>query len=120
MASENVTPVFVYRLATQEEWSVAQENGYVPLRPIDEQDGYIHLSIREQLLETAQRHFVGVTDLLALEIPLEVIAGKVKFEMAAKRGALFPHLYDSLATKDVAQVIKLLNDGDKFRWEDAL
>jgi len=120
MVSENVTPVLVYRLATQGEWAVAQESGYVPLRPVDEKDGYIHLSIREQLLETAQRHFVGVTDLLALEIPLDVIAEKVKFEMAAKRNALFPHLYDRLAAKDVAQVIKLLPDGDSFKFGDPL
>ena len=107
---------FVYRLATQDEWSQAQESGYVPKRPIDEKDGYIHLSTREQLLETAEKHFLGVKCLLALEIPYAAISRKLKFEMAAKRGGMFPHLYAGLEMKDVARVIKLIPEGGNFKF----
>ncbi|MEZ5893195.1 MAG: DUF952 domain-containing protein [Parvularculaceae bacterium] len=109
-------PEFVYRLASEAEWRTADASGVVPLREIDERDGYVHLSTREQVLETARLHFAGADDLLALEIPLALIAAKVKFEIAPKRGEAFPHLYDRLRMSDVGAVIPLIRDGAEFRF----
>jgi len=110
------THKFVYRLATKQEWFIAQETGIAPTREVDERDGYMHLSTRDQALETARRHFVGATDLLALEISLDEIATQVKFEMAPKRGEKFPHLYGALRTEHIRRAIRLepTNSGFKF------
>ena len=103
----NCTPEFVYRLATTAEWRIAQDAGVVPRRDIDVRDGYMHLSTRPQVLETARLHFSGVNDLLTLEIPLAPIGDLVKFELAPKRGETFPHLYSSLRREYVRAAIKL-------------
>ena len=113
-------PEFVYRLATRAEWAAAQDGGLVPLRDIDEQDGYVHLSTREQALDTANIHFAGVADLLALEIPLAPIDPLVKFELAPKRGQSFPHLYGRLETRHVARAIALEAGPEGFRFGGAL
>ena len=113
-------PQFVYRLATRTEWQAAQESGVVPERDIDTNDGYMHLSTKAQALETAAIHFAGVTDLLALEIPLANIANRVKFELAPKRGEEFPHLYDALRASDVARAIILVSCDSGFSFGEVL
>ena len=109
---------FVYRLATSAEWIATEENGVAPTRDIDKRDGYIHLSTRMQVIETANMHFTGVRDLLALEIPLAAIADQVKFELAQKRGEEFPHLYGALRREHVVRVIKLIDQGGGFEFGD--
>lgn len=110
------THKFVYRLATAQEWFIAQETGVAPTREIDERDGYMHLSTFDQALETARLHFAGAMDLLALEISLDEIASQVKFELAPKRGEKFPHLYGALRTEHINRAIRLepANGGFKF------
>ena len=110
----------VYRLASVAEWRAAQSAGIVPQRDIDKRDGYMHLSTRDQLLETARLHFAGAHDLLALEIPLAAIAERLKFELAPKRGEKFPHLYAELRVEHVANVITLRRDGDEFAFGSPL
>ena len=120
MSMDQSKPEFVYRLATGAEWVEAQKTGRVPLRSIDEKDGYIHLSTRDQLLETARLHFADAKDLLALEIPLQPIASHVKFELAPKRGEEFPHLFASLKASDVKQALCLVSANDGFVIGDRL
>ena len=110
---------FVYRLILRPDWAAAQDAGIAPLRAVDRADGYLHLSTRAQVIETANRHFAGATDLLALEIPLDAIADKVKFEPAPKRGEDFPHLYGALSVADVTRVIALALTPDGFQFGDA-
>ena len=106
----------VYRLVTASEWKTAQETGAVPFRDIDEQDGYVHLSTRSQLLETANLHFAGVEDLMALEIPVGPIAANLKFELAPKRGEAFPHLYTTLLASHVVRALPLISSEDGFQF----
>lgn len=111
---------YVYRLATLSEWRMAEETGVVPLRDIDERDGYVHLSTAAQVVETANLHFAGARDLLALEIPLEAVAGEVKFELAPKRGEAFPHLYGELRREHVRRALTMDKTDDGFVLGEAL
>lgn len=114
--SDAQTPTHIYRLVTQAEWREAQETGVVPLREIDRQDGYIHLSTRSQVLETARLHFADADDLLALEVALAPLGDAVKFEVAPKRGEAFPHLYGVLRRADVNAAIRLVRTGHDFAF----
>lgn len=113
-------PEFVYRLATALEWQVTEETGVAPTRDIDKHDGYIHLSTKDQVLETANRHFANMQDLLALEIPLGPIDHDVKFELAPKRGEAFPHFYGALRRRHIVRVIKLTSSDAGFEFGEAL
>ncbi len=107
---------FVYRLATKAEWLATEKTGVAPTRDIDRRDGYIHLSTREQVIETATLHFAGAADLLALEIPLQPLADQVKFELAPKRGESFPHLYGVLRREHIARAIGLVGKDGSFQF----
>lgn len=110
------SPDAVYRIASAAEWREAERAGVVPLRDIDRRDGYVHLSTRGQVLETARLHFAAADDLLALEIPLAPLGAQVKFEIAPKRGEAFPHLYGTLRRAHVRAVIPLMREGAAFSF----
>lgn len=106
----------LYRLASAAEWVATEETGVAPTREIDKRDGYIHLSTRAQVIETANLHFAGARDLLALEIPHAGVADQLIFELAPKRGEEFPHLYGVLRREHVSRVIALTFDGNGFQF----
>ncbi|GJL93197.1 DUF952 domain-containing protein [Hyphococcus sp.] len=114
--SDKPHPDFVYRLVSSAEWRIAQHSGVIPLRDIDERDGYIHLSTREQVLETAKLHFSGADDLIAIQIPLSLLGDDIKFELAPKRGDQFPHFYGALKKHHVSAVLPLIRTGDEFAF----
>ena len=64
--------------------------------PIDVRDGYIHLSIAEQVRETAAKYFAGTNRLVLLTITANRVgADTLKWEVS-RGAALFPHLYAPL------------------------
>jgi len=78
--------------------------------PIDLQDGYIHMSTRDQAAETAAKHFAGQDRLVMLMIDLAPFGEAIKWEVS-RGGALFPHLYGDLPISAVAgKVILRLDD----------
>ena len=72
--------------------------------PIDLLDGYIHLSTRRQVRETAARHFAGLDDLLLVAVTITAL--DVRWE-ASRNGDLFPHLYGTLPLSQVRWVAPL-------------
>jgi uncharacterized protein (DUF952 family) len=85
---------------------------------VDRADGYIHLSTREQVEETARRHFAGQTDLVLVAIDAAALGDTLRYE-PSRGGALFPHLYSPLRTA-LASSVDALPRGDDgmlvFPW----
>ena len=71
-------------------------------------DGFIHLSSKEQVTETADIFFKGKHKLLLLEFDIPSNDQKLKWEPAAgginSRKQLFPHYYAPLPLSYVTQV----------------
>ena len=66
----------------------------------DLRDGFIHLSTPEQVQGTLDRHFANETGLIIAEVGL---ANDPALRLEPSRGgALFPHLYRSLLSTDIA------------------
>ena len=74
--------------------------------PIDLADGYIHLSTRDQLTETVDKHFAGQADLWVAAIDLNALGDSVKWE-ESRGGALFPHYYGRLPVASASWERKL-------------
>jgi uncharacterized protein (DUF952 family) len=62
---------------------------------IDLADGYIHFSTRDQVAETAAKHFAGQANLLLIAVAADALGPALKWE-PSRGGALFPHLYGPL------------------------
>ena len=106
-------PSVVYRLIDQAGWRQAQDEGALPWGELDRSDGFLHLSTRETVLETAALYFAGRDDLLAAEIDFAAIASDVKFEPApGRQGVLFPHLFAEAPLSVVTSVRRLVRLAD--------
>src|SRR3712207_877753 len=85
----------VFKIAPEGLWRAAEAAGVFTGAPVDQQDGFIHLSTADQVRETADRHFAGQEDLLLVAVAEEDLGPALRYE-PSRGGALFPHLYGSL------------------------
>ena len=92
--------MIIYKLLRIAEWQQLEAETETLGAPIDLQDGYIHFSTKEQVKETASKHFAGVAALQLLACDSAVMSSHLKWE-PSRGGALFPHLYRALSLKDV-------------------
>jgi uncharacterized protein (DUF952 family) len=96
----------IYKICPAALWSEAERAGVFRGMPVDARDGYIHFSTRDQLAETARRHFANQTDLMLVAVDGDRLGSALKWE-PARDGALFPHLYGELALSAVVRVAPL-------------
>ena len=90
----------VYKIFRADEYADFAARGESEGAPIDIQDGYVHMSTAEQVVETAAKHFAGEDGLKVLAFDPNELGDDVKWE-PSRGGALFPHLYRNLKTDDV-------------------
>lgn len=92
--------MLVYKIFRRAEWQALSTAGETLGAPIDLSDGYIHLSTREQVTETAAKHFATESDLVLVAVEADRLGDALKWE-PSRGGALFPHLYRPLRKADV-------------------
>lgn len=85
----------LYKIVPRALWLEAEETGTFTGATVDLEDGFIHLSAADQVVETARRHFAGQSDLLLVAVEAAVLGDALRWE-ASRGGALFPHLYGPL------------------------
>lgn len=98
------SPPVAYKILTADQWTAFQAVGSFQGAPIDQTDGYIHLSAADQLQGTLDKHFAGQTGLVIVTVDLTVLGDAVRWEVS-RGGALFPHLYRALpmaAVRDIS------------------
>lgn len=91
-----------YKILTREE-AEALEQGRYEGSPLDQTDGFIHLSTAHQVQGTLERHFADRTDLVLAAIDLAQLGNAIRWEKS-RGGALFPHLYGALQPEAVIAV----------------
>ena len=93
-------------MADKDAWQAAVARGQYFGTVADKQDGFIHFSTKETVVESAAKHRAGVPNLVLLAVDAEVLGEQLKWE-PARGGILFPHLYGGLEPKKVTAVIDL-------------
>ena len=97
---------FIYHMCQKATWEEAAETGEYSGSALDLADGFIHFSTADQVKKTAALHLAGVTGLVLLTVPVEVVADALKWE-PSRNGVLFPHLYRSLKFDEAVNVTDL-------------
>ncbi len=92
--------MLIYKILRAPEWEDLQANGITVGAPVDIKDGFIHFSTAAQAGETAARHFQAAEGLMLVAVDAEKLGTELKWE-PSRGGALFPHLYRTLALSDV-------------------
>ena len=90
-----MTTTIAYKVLTADQWEQLKA-GHFRGAPVDQADGFIHLSTAAQLTETVDRHFAGQKDLIVAAIDLAALGDAVRWE-PSRHGQLFPHVHGQLA-----------------------
>ena len=110
-------PAYVYRLISPDDWRRSQAAGAVVWTALDERDGYLHLSTKDQALATANLYFADAPGVLALKIAFAPLREAIRFEPGADRqGASFPHLYADLPVSHVEAALALEKTADGYAF----
>ncbi|MEV0396711.1 DUF952 domain-containing protein [Polymorphospora rubra] len=99
----------IYKLLAAAEWAQARARGSYAGSAVDRRDGYVHLSGREQVVETAARHFAGQRGLVLLTVDPGRLGADLHWE-PSRGGALFPHLYAPLPVDAVVLAVDVPED----------
>ncbi|WNJ18050.1 DUF952 domain-containing protein [Pontibacter sp. G13] len=105
----------IYHLVKQADWLHALDSGtYAP--PSLKEEGFIHCSTKEQLMDTIARHYADERELVVLELSEKVVKPILKWE-TNKHGE-FPHLYGKLRIDWVENTRILFKDGKgEWHWD---
>lgn len=87
--------MLILHIARREEWEAAQAEGFYSPAEF-EREGFIHASLVEQILGSAQKHYQGQRDLVLLGIDSRRVRAEIRFENLVGGGQLFPHIYGKL------------------------
>ena len=93
----------IYKISDVALWNEAERGGIFTGAPVDVADGFIHFSTAVQAAETAARHFAGRRDLVLVAVDADALGADLRHE-PSRGGALFPHLYATLALSAVRWV----------------
>lgn len=104
-------PTTAYKVLTAAQMHALEHDGSFAGAPVDLADGYIHMSARDQLTETVDKHFAGQEDLWVAAVDLDALGDAVKWEVS-RGGAEFPHLYAPLPLDAVIAYSPLERDDD--------
>lgn len=92
--------MLIYKIFRDQEWRDFMAWGETEGAPIDLEDGFIHFSTADQVVETAEKHFAGVEGLVLAACEADGFGDKLQWE-TSRGGALFPHLYRDLKKDDL-------------------
>ena len=94
----------IYHITLKQQYQEALKAGFYTHGSL-ESEGFIHFSNREQLVETANRFFQGVEDLVLLVVDQHKVSAELKFEDV--NGQSFPHLYGRLELEAITKALPL-------------
>ena len=91
--------MIAYKVLTADEWTALAADSFQG-SPIDQVDGFIHLSTATQLDATVERYFGDQEGLVIAAIDLSALGDSVRWE-TSRHGQLFPHVYAELRARHV-------------------
>ena len=96
----------IYHVTTTDAWGEAKQKGYYE-HPSLKAEGFIHCSQEHQVAGVLERYFAGQTGLIKLVIDTDKLSHKVVFDWSPSTADTFPHVYGTINTDAVTNVIPL-------------
>jgi len=96
----------IYHICPQSAWDDAKSLGHYAGSADDRRDGFIHFSAEAQLRQSAAKHHGGKSGLVLLTVDPARLGAALRWE-ESRGGALFPHLYGTLAADAVVRADEL-------------
>ncbi|MES2734590.1 MAG: DUF952 domain-containing protein [Bacteroidota bacterium] len=93
----------LFHIVRKQDWLSGEDKPYYKPESL-EKEGFIHLSTREQVIETARVYYKGAMDLLLLEVEISHADPVLKWESVPRSETAFPHYYGELPRTFVKKV----------------
>ncbi len=100
-------PDLLVHICPRSEWLMAQKSGQYIDTSL-EQDGFIHCSQPEQVLEVANHFYPGIPDLILLWLDPANLDSEIRWENVG--GTMFPHIYGPINIDAVCSITNLEPD----------
>jgi uncharacterized protein (DUF952 family) len=113
-------PGLIYHIMGRDDWDDYWfDRRYEP--PSLKEEGFIHASTLDQVVDTAERLFAGREDLVLLCIDPAWVQAKIRFEDLTGRGVAYPHIYGHISLNAVLSAYDLpLGADGRFHLPRAL
>lgn len=85
----------IYKILRHTEWDELQSTGHFEGSVHDKRDGFIHMSTKDQLQGTLDKHYTDHAPVILAAIRSKDIEETIKYEVS-RGGAEFPHIYGTL------------------------
>jgi uncharacterized protein (DUF952 family) len=102
----------ILHITQSKEWEKAKNLGTYRSESLDS-EGFIHCSTLAQVIDSANRFFKGLQDLVILVIDIDRFTSEIRYE-GTNPNNLFPHIYGGLNIDAVSQVIDLETNVDSL------
>jgi uncharacterized protein (DUF952 family) len=100
----------IFRISEREQWKQAQEDGFYTDESLNN-DGYIHMSERHQVIEVANYLYKGQKDLMMLAVDTDKLTSKVRYEKLGTDEP-FPYIYGVINADAVIAVADFSPNAD--------
>ena len=102
----------IYHILPSLDWENAQKSGLYKPKSLDK-EGFIHFSISNQVIATANRYYQGIPDLFLLKVDPKRLVAELRYDQVEGSG-IFPHLYGPLNLDAVISVQQLVQAKDNL------
>ena len=96
---------YIYKIIDKNDWQKARISGSYLGSSKDIEDGYIHFSGEEQVLDTLKKYYQNEKNLLLLKVKTLNLV-HLLWEQASD-GNMFPHLYSPLNIKYIVDELEI-------------
>ena len=103
---------YIYKICTKKEWETLKKKKFWQGSKKDIEDGFIHLSNREQLNKTLKKYYYNDKNLILLTLKADTLT-KLVWERSSDN-EMFPHLYSNLKLDSVLDCKKIIGDQHLF------
>ncbi len=102
-SADQSPPNTLYKVLSADAWQQAELDGMFRGVGIDLEDGFIHLSARDQVKEMVAKYFANQDDLVLVSLDEDRLGDSLRWE-ASPNGVLFPHVHGDIQLQAVESV----------------
>ena len=96
----------IFHITPKEKWKRSSSRSQYTEDSL-QSEGFIHCSTAEQVIDTANKHFKGQSDLVLLKIDTSDIVSAIAYEANVENGETYPHIFGPIAHDAIKEVIEL-------------
>ncbi len=102
---------FVYFLISEADYTARPEKSHIT-SPSLQTEGFMHCSDRSQVVGSANRHFIGTSNTLLLQLNEATLESPLRYDYSEKHKEYYPHIYGPINVSAVQKIFPMRHNTD--------